>query len=251
MKKAMQKNLQFDNQAISLDCVVFGFDGSSLKVLLVSCKHFAPENSSVGSYKLPGSLIACDEDLDSAVARVMEERVGLRSINMSQMGIFSDSKRIQGEDLERLNQHYNVNVSRVLTSVHMSIVKLNSQMISFAAKSGAEWVDLNSVKRLALDHNDILIKALDHLSTKFQQEPIAFDLLPKKFTIKALRTLCEAILGFEFDIRNFRKKILSSGYIYPTNEKEVGVSHKPAMYYTFDKQRYEREMKKRFKLDLK
>ena len=247
----MQINYQYDKQAISIDCVVFGFDGAALKVLLVRCKRFSSEGSSIGNYKLPGSLIANNENLDSAVIRVMEEHIGMRSIYMRQMDVFSDPKRIDGEDLKLVNKHYNVDVSRIITVTYISLVKLNSQMISYALKNGAEWIDVDSVKRLALDHNDILIKALNHIAQQLQQEPIAFELLPKRFTIKTLRTLCEAIMGFEFDSRNFRKKILSSGYIIPTEEKEVNVSHKPALFYMFDKKLYEREAKRRFKLSLR
>lgn len=247
----MQTNYQYDKQAISVDCVVFGFDGASLKVLLVRCKHFSSKGASIGNQKLPGSLIASNEELDSAVVRVMEERIGMRNIYMRQMAVFSNPNRIEGEYLELVNQHYNVDVSRIITVTYISLVKLNNQMISFAQKNGAEWVDVDSVKRLALDHNDILIKALNHIAIQIQQEPIAFELLPKKFTLRALRILCEAIMGFEFDSRNFRKKVLSSGYIVPTEEKEVGVSHKPALYYMFDKKLHERNSKKRFKLNLR
>ena len=247
----MQTNYQYDKQAISLDCVVFGFDGQSLKVLLVRCKHFSSEGSSIGNYKLPGSLIANNEDLDSAVARVMEKRIGMRNIYMRQMDVFSDPKRIQGEDLRLVNKHYNADLTRIITVTYISLVKLNNQMVSFALKNGAEWIDIDSVKRLALDHNNILIKALNHIARQLQQEPIAFELLPKKFTIRALRTLCEAIIGFELDSRNFRKKVLSSGYVIPTEEKEVDVSHKPALYYKFDNKLYEQEIKRRFKLSLR
>ena len=247
----MQTTYEYDNQAISLDCVVFGFDGVSLKVLLVRSKDFSATTSPKINLKLPGSLLRSNEDLDSAVIRVMEERIGMRSIYMRQMAVFSDPKRISGDNLDLVNRHYNVNVSRITTVVYVSLVKLNNQMASFALKNSAEWVDVDNVKRLALDHGNILIKALDYIALQLQQEPIAFELLPKKFTIRALKTLCEAIMGFEFDSRNFRKKILSLGYIFPTQEKEVDVSHKPALYYMFDKKLYERNAKKRFKLRLK
>ena len=68
-----------------------------------------------------------------------------------------------------------------------------------------------------------------------QQSPIAFELLPRKFTISELQRLFEAVLGIEMDNRNFRKKMFSSGFLAPTGEKQKGVAHKPAEYFTFDK----------------
>lgn len=250
----MHENSPYNKQAISVDCVVFGFDGTSLKVLLVRRKHAMLNSSSVGDYKLPGSLVANNEDLNSAIQRVIKKHIGIRDIYMRQMSVFSDPKRIQGIELNWLNEYYEADVSRVLTVTYCSLIKLNSKileqkMLDFTMRKRIMWMDINSAKGLALDHNDILMKALDYLAELFQREPVVFELLPKYFTIRELRVLCEAAFGIEFDSRNFRKKILLSGYIVSTQNKEVGVSHKPAIYYKFDKKMYERESKKRFKLN--
>ena len=80
------------------------------------------------------------------------------------------------------------------------------------------------------------------------QSPVAFELLPRKFTIRALQNLYSAVLGIEIDNRNFRKKILASGFLTPTSEKEQGVAHKPAQYYTFNKNAYKKAVKEKLKL---
>ena len=80
------------------------------------------------------------------------------------------------------------------------------------------------------------------------QSPVAFELLPRKFTIRALQNLYSAVLGIEIDNRNFRKKILASGFLTPTAEKEQGVAHKPAQYYTFNKNAYKKALKDKLKL---
>ncbi|MDP4292735.1 MAG: hypothetical protein Q8908_16765 [Bacteroidota bacterium] len=81
-------------------------------------------------------------------------------------------------------------------------------------------------------------------------EPIAFELLPKRFTIRQLQNLYEAILGIEIDNRNFRKKVLNFPCIKPLEEKEKGVAHKPARLYKFDKNMYEKNTKQKMKYNL-
>ena len=80
-------------------------------------------------------------------------------------------------------------------------------------------------------------------------EPIAFELLPRKFTLRQLQVLYEAILGIEIDNRNFRKKVLSSGYLRETGEREKHVAHKPAMFYSFDKGRFQKDVRQKFRLN--
>ena len=57
--------LPLANNHISVDCVVIGFDGEQLKVLLI--KRAGEEEGEIfHDMKLPGSLIYMDEDLDEA-----------------------------------------------------------------------------------------------------------------------------------------------------------------------------------------
>ena len=95
---------------------------------------------------------------------------------------------------------------------------------------------------------EILGDALSILQKEFSHTPVAFDLLPKKFTIRQMQNLFETIFGVVIDNRNFRKKILTSGLLIATGELEKNVAHKPAMYYMFNKKAYNKEMKAKFKL---
>ena len=121
--------------------------------------------------------------------------------------------------------------------------------MSHIREKEAFWKEVDSISVLAMDHKDILNKALSMLSRDMTHSPIAFELLPRKFTIRELADLYKAVLGVEIDNRNLRKKIIGCGYILPTGEKEKGVAHKPAAYYIFDKHRYKREEKKIRKLN--
>lgn len=241
------------NSSISVDCVVFGFDGNSLRVLLVKRKY--KETGIDGKellredYKLPGSPIFNDEDLSSSAYRILEELTNLKHVYLKQLQVFSDPNRIDEESLQWLNDTYGLNTRRIISIGYYSLVKLNPKMIAHTSMRKAEWHDVQSVKKLALDHKEILMTALSMLNKQLLNEPIAFELLPRKFTIRQLQTLYEAILGVEIDNRNFRKKLLGSGYLEPLDEKEKNVAHKPAQFYLFNRNQYDREIKKRSKLN--
>ena len=229
------------NQSISVDCVVFGFDGLSLRCLLVRRNGL--------DYKLPGSLILENEDIPSAAYRVLEEMTGLRDVFLKELSVFSNPSRVGKEDLEWINAFYGVNTRRVVTVASYALVKLDGNMRSYTEEKGAIWKEVSCIASLAMDHKQILHKALDMLHRDMTYSPIAFELLPRKFTIRELAGLYEKILGVEIDSRNFRKKIFSCGYILPAGDKEKGVPHKPAAYFVFDKNRYKKEEKKTSKLN--
>lgn len=238
------------NHSISVDCVVFGFDGTLLKVLLIKRdKQGMQLPEDICEYKLPGSLIFQNEDLNTSAYRILSKYIGVSDLYLKQMHVFSDPNRVNGVELQWLNEHYSVNTHRVVTVAYYSLVKLTPKLVSFAAMRNAEWLDVQSVKKLAMDHKTILAEALDSMSKQFVSEPIAFEFLPRKFTIRQLQSLYEAILGVEIDNRNFRKKVLSSGYITLTGEKQKEVAHKPALYYVFNKSRYEKDTKRKFRLN--
>ena len=234
------------NPSVSVDCVVFGFDGTALRILLVK-RNTEKENTIVPDHKLPGSLIRQDEDLRSAAYRVLEEMTGIRNIYLKQLHVFSDPDRIVGQELSWLQEYYKVKTDRVITVAYYSLLKLNKGIELHTRRKRAVWIDVQQVCHLALDHKKILMEALSTLSRELIHSPIAFELLPRKFTIRQLQSLYEGILGIEIDNRNFRKKIFSQGYLVPSTEYEANVAHKPARYYTFNKTAYEKELRRKFR----
>lgn len=164
------------------------------------------------------------------------------------MDIFSDPNRVSGEELEWINRYHGIRTERVVTVGYYALVKLDTRTVAYTTAKGAQWVDVDSIQRLAMDHKQILSAALAVLCREMLQSPVAFELLPRKFTIRALQNLYSAVLGIEIDNRNFRKKILASGFLTPTAEREQGVAHKPAQYYTFNKNAYKKALKAKLKL---
>lgn len=219
--------------------MIFGFNGDQLKVLLIDREQDdAKMDEKV--YALPGNLIREDENLDEAAERVLYELTGLEDIFLEQFGSFGDPNRLTKErDLEWLKSIRAEPDARVITVAYYSLIRADQYEIhasSFA--KDAFWHDIDDLPNLGFDHREIIEAALAELKFKSKYQPLGFELLPEKFTLGQLQKLYEAILSTDLDKRNFRRKIMKMSFLVPLKEKQIGVPHKPARYYTFDKERY-------------
>lgn len=234
------------NPHISVDCVVFGFDFTELKVLLIERKYLSLENmQSQGllnhDLKLPGDLIQDNETLNSSARRILEELTGIKNIYLKQFNVFDSPNRVkETKDKNWLEETKKINVERIVSVAFYSLIRFDeTNQFQMMIKNKAKWIPLSELGELAFDHNDIVQKALNALRNELKTEPVAFELLPELFTINQLQKLYEVILGVKIDNRNFRKKVYSQPYIKATDKKETGVAHKPAKYYTFDRKKYQ------------
>ena len=120
------------NHSLSVDCVIFGFDGHSLKVLLVEREFVDGRGEKIVDYKLPGNLIFENEDLRTSAYRTLAEYTSTRDIYLRQLHVFSRPDRVSGDELRWLNEYYRVNTTRVVTVAYYSLVKLDSRLIACA-----------------------------------------------------------------------------------------------------------------------
>ncbi|MBP1614443.1 MAG: mismatch repair protein MutT [Bacteroidetes bacterium] len=235
----MQNETPLANNHISVDCVVIGFDGEQLKVLLV--KRVGEEAGDIyNDMKLPGSLIYMDEDLNEAAQRVLSELTGVKSVNLIQFKAFGSKNRTSNpKDVRWLERATKLRVERIVTVAYMAMVKIDRAQNQSLEIYQACWVPLDDVKTLAFDHNLIIKEALVYIRQFVEFNPsILFDLLPRKFTAAQLRILFELVYDKPLDVRNFHKKIAMMEYVVPLEERQKGVPHRAARYYKFDKKIY-------------
>lgn len=241
MRNGSEAEVKF-NPNVSVDCVIFGFDGEKLKVLLIDRGQVINGgNTTKKIYALPGNLIREDENLDQAAERVLDELTGLKDIFLEQFGSFGAPDRLTKEhDLEWLQSIRAQPDARVITVAYYSLIRADQYEIharGFAKE--AFWYDIDDLPPLAFDHAEIIENALTELKFKSKYQPIGFELLPEKFTLGQLQKLYEAILKTDLDKRNFRRKILKMSFLVQLKEKQQGVPHKPARYYMFDHDMYQ------------
>jgi 8-oxo-dGTP diphosphatase len=211
------------NSVFSIDCVIFGFDEGELKILLIE-RNIEPFKD---WWALPGYLVQENESLDVAAERILYELTGLRDIFMEQFYTFGDVDRHpQG---------------RVITVAYYAMIRLNGPkelkpVTDIASK--AVWYPVKDLPKLAFDHSKIFQKGFLKIRNKITYQPIAFELLPEKFTLTQLQHLYEVILDTTLDKRNFRKKMLNYGILKELDEKQKGVSYRAAKLYKFDRRKY-------------
>jgi 8-oxo-dGTP diphosphatase len=222
IKNDIKKNKSI---ALSIDCVIFGFDENKLKVLLI--------RSDVDEFKskmsLLGDLLHPEEDLDIAANRVLKKRTGLNSLYLEQVHTFGGVKRHPA--------------GRVVTVAYCSLINIQHYKLE-VTDNELNWHDVDKVKDLAFDHQQIFETCHQWLQKRVQEHPLGFSLLPKKFSLRELQNLYEAILGVELDRRNFRKKFQAMGLLIDINEMEKDVNHRPGKLYKFDYNKYNKSAKR-------
>ena len=234
---------------ISVDCVVFGFDFEKLNVLLVKREMKDKKNGSVliNDHTLAGYHIFEDEDIDSAATRILRGLTGLDNIFLEQFGAFGQRDRVSSPKdrmwLDYINQGF---ADRIVTVGYLALID-NTKVTLTLKDRDVSWFPVSMVAEMemAFDHKFLFYKALEALQRKVKVEPIAFELLPDYFTLSQLQKLYEALLGTSFDKRNFRKKVAQMHYVIPLKKKQQGVPHKPAQYYLFSREVYEKTRKGR------
>jgi 8-oxo-dGTP diphosphatase len=209
-----------DKILLAVDCIIFGFDGSGLKALLVK-RGLEPE---MGKWSLMGGFANKEEGIDQAAARILVQLTGMDKIYMEQLHCFGDVDRDPG--------------GRVVSIAYFALIKIEESNGETLDRHNAKWFDLKKLPTMIFDHKQMVKLAKERLQQKVANHPIGFELLPNKFTLQQLQGLYEAVYETSFDKRNFTRKILSLGILQRLDEKEKESSKKGAFYYVFDKKKY-------------
>ncbi len=206
---------------LALDCIIFGFDGEKLKILLIK-RNFEPEK---GKWSLMGGFLNENEDLEVAAARILYQLTGLRTIYVEQLFTFGNVNRDP--------------VERTVSVVFFALININDHDTESVKAHNAHWINLEDVPKLIFDHAQMVELALERLQYKAALHPLGFELMPEKFTIPQLQKLYEAIYGMTLDRRNFSRKLLSTGLLIDTGEKNEHSTTKKAILYEIDRTKYQ------------
>lgn len=219
IEQLRSENIEFFRMAVSVDCVIFGFDNNELKVLLIQSdlEEFRDQ------WSLLGDLVLPDENLETASYRVLKARTGLDDVYLEQVFTFGE-----------VNRHP---AGRVISTAYYSLVNIHDHQLKLSDNE-LHWHPVNDLSTMAFDHKKILDTCLQKLQSKIEDHPIVFNLLPKKFSLRELQNLYEAILGHKLDRRNFRKRFFLTDWLIDVNELEQHVPHRPGKLYTFNEEKF-------------
>ncbi len=221
---------KYPHPAVTTDCVIFGFDGEEIKVLLVE-RGIEPYK---GCWALPGGFINPNESAEVGARRELQEETGIEDAYIEQFHTYSTPNRDPRE--------------RVITIAYIALVKLQEVKGGDDA-ADAQWFPVNNTPQLAFDHDLILRDALCRLRERIHFHPIGYDLLPEKFTMKELQTLYEAVLGVHFDRRNFAKKMQHLDILIQLDETIWPTPKREAKLFKFNLEKYNELKRRGFRLE--
>jgi len=222
-------------QQLSIDCVIFGFHGEQLKVLLPKLRDID------NTWTLPGGYIFQKEGIDDAAQRILQERTGLRDIYLEQFGVFGKADRATAETMKKLMEGNSIRVKlgdwilkRFVSIGYYALVDF-TEVVPRAGSfdETCDWYDMKQLPNLAFDHSEIIQKALENLQLMLDYKLVGFHLLPDAFTMKELQKLYETILDKPFRRDNFQRKMLSLGILERLEKKFTGAANKAPYTYRF------------------
>jgi|JI6StandDraft_1071083.scaffolds.fasta_scaffold16821_2 8-oxo-dGTP diphosphatase len=177
---------------VAVDIVIFGYDGQDVKIMLVKRKGEPYHDK----YALPGGLVRDTETCESCARRTLSEKLAIDNLYIEQLGSFDAVHRDPRE--------------RIISVAYFSIIRQDAlQTILGRGVSDVIWENMFDIKKIAFDHNEIIHEAIKRVQGKLAYEPIAFELLNKKFALSEVQKIYETFYNQEIDKRNFRKKILA------------------------------------------
>lgn len=205
---------------VSVDCIVFGFDGAQLEVLIGKRKM----DPGRGQWSLYGGFVNSNESIDEAAGRVLFKLTGLKNQYMKQAGTYGAIDRDPGE--------------RVISVAYCALINVKDYDHQLLNQFGLEWVPFDKLPHMYSDHNSMVKNAVHMLRQRIKTEPLSFNLLPDLFTLTQLQHVYEGILGHEIDKRNFRKRIKQIDVIEKTEHIDKMTSKRGAALYRFNQQAY-------------
>ena len=178
---------------VTVDVVILTIHQNKLKVLLVKRVN----EPFKGKWSIPGGFIRLSENIDDAALRVLKEKTTVSNIYLEQLYTFGDPLRYPN--------------TRVITCAYFALLRAEDIKIDIKDAEGVadiQWHDVEKLPPLAFDHKEIIEYSLKRTRERLELCPIAFQLLPKKFTLTELQKSYELILKKEMNLRNLFQNVL-------------------------------------------
>jgi len=217
---------QFDRPSVAVDVALFTVADGVLRALVIE----RAEPPQRGSWALPGVFVGLDESLEDAARRALATKAGVGEVFLEQLYTFGAPTR------DPRTRVISVTYYALVDPERLADAELRRVRVPWDGESGGA-VEVMSASGepvpLAFDHAEILGQAVKRLRGKLDYSPIGFQLLPERFTLRRLQDVHETILGKAVNKDSFRRRMLASGQLEPTGEREGDVEHRPAELYRF------------------
>lgn len=210
--------------SVGVDNVIFSVDSSHNQLLVLLAVRQRPPHA--GQWALPGTLVRQGESLENAAYRILAEKIRVQNLYLEQLYTFGGPRR---DPREGGAGH------RYLSVSYFALVRYEDATLMSDERHLLAWHPLAQLPALAFDHDQILSYGHQRLCSKLEYSPIAFDVLPERFTLSDLYQLYATVLGQQFsDYSNFRTRLLKLGFLTATEQKACRGVGRPATLYRFN-----------------
>jgi 8-oxo-dGTP diphosphatase len=203
--------------AVTVDLVLMTVSDGGLAVLL----QRREADPFAGWLALPGGFVGIDESLDTAARRVLADKAGFEAGEggwLEQLYTFGDP----GRDPRM----------RTVSVAYFALLPQGRLLEAVGARDDLTLAPVTTLDEpMAFDHAAIIAAAHERLKGKLDYAPVAFALLPDRFTLRDLQAVHEAITGTRFNKPAFRRRMIDTGWIAPTGERETDTPFRPAELY--------------------
>ena len=234
----IRKELSACIPQLSINCVIFRFDGGTLQVPVVRPLH-------ADIWTIPGGFVRQSEDINTAAQRILFEQTTLNNLLLSQFGTFGAAKREFAQEIGRFsNLGFPEDIikwvgQRFVTIGYYSIVgRGQTNLQTGPLFKEVKWINVGERDTLALDHSQLVSEALLTLRSELLSRPLISSFMPEAFTIPQLQRLYEAILGRTVDRGNFRQRILKTKILIKIGPSKERTGSRPPILYKLDEKRY-------------
>ncbi len=236
LKKMIEEGGNLFLPHLSVDIVIFGYEVDQLKVLLLEITH--------DKWMLPGGYIFKEEAMDDASKRVLWERTGLEEVYLKQFYTFGKPERSFSNEIKSLFKSHDlpwhkdlwINQRFISTGYYALVNAEATNPVAGMFARDIGWFSINDLPDLLLDHRLIIDKAFKELQKDLQVYPVAYHLLPKKFTMPELHRVFETVLQKKMDRSRFQKKMFEYGVFKRLDERREGVPYRRPYLYSYEQQ---------------
>ena len=133
---------------VAIDCIIFGFDGTELKLLLVQ-RSLEPEK---GKWSLMGGFVQNNENLNEAANRILFKLTGLKNVYLEQLYVYGEPDRDP--------------IERTISVTYFSLLELSNYKQQLSSEFHAEWFSLSNYPSLIFDHGRMVHTARNKVKYK-------------------------------------------------------------------------------------
>ncbi len=222
---------RYERPSVAVDLILMSVvDGAPAALLVRREGH-----PHLGAWALPGGFVAVDESLDAAARRLLASKARMQDAYLEQLYTFGAVDRDPRTRIISVAYFALLPPARFASALKAAPeLSLAALVVPWSGETGGPLEACSADGErlpLAFDHADMLGLAVLRLRGKLDYSGVAFALLPDRFTLRALQDVHEAVLGTRLNKPAFRRRMLDSGRLEATGEREAGTSFRPAELY--------------------